>query len=195
MDWINNTDLRDFIRNAGLAALSAVAPQLSFARNANLATRNVHLTVETGGPAYVEVRGPQGAMYQPCGAVMDRTAITHETDRYYLGHFTSLGSAILELPIGHYTLIVENGLEFRRIESVVDLIKDQTVRLIPERWTHMASKGWWSGDFHIHRPPEDTELLMMANDLNFAVFFTMWNNYSFWEGKELPAVPSVRADS
>jgi hypothetical protein len=196
MDWTNMINRRSFIRNTGLAAVSGVAPRLSFGRNPSLATRKVHLTVETGGPAYVEVRGPQGAMYQPCGAVMDRTALTlHQTDRYYLGHFTSLGSATLDLPVGRYTIIVENGLEFQRVELVVDLMADQTVHLIPERWTHMASKGWWSGDFHIHRPPEDAELLLKANDLNFAVFFTMWNNYSFWEGKELPADPTVRADS
>lgn len=59
----------------------------------------------------------------------------------------------------------------------------------------MPSKGWWSGDFHIHRPPEDAELLMTANDLNFAVIFTMWNNYNFWEVRELLADPTMRADS
>ena len=132
MDWTDKIKRRAFIRNTGLAAVSTVTPQLSFGRNASLATRKVHLTVETGGPAYVEVRGPQGAMYQPCGAVMDRTALTlHETDRYYLGHFTSLGSATLELPVGRYTIVVETALEFRRVESVVDLMTDQTVRLSP----------------------------------------------------------------
>ena len=39
----------------------------------------------------------------------------------------------------------------------------------------MASKGWWSGDFHLHRPPEDAKTLLMAEDLNLGVFFTMWN--------------------
>ena len=126
---------------------------------------------------------------------MDRTAISPmKPIGITWGILPHLEAQSLELPVGHYTLIVDNGLEFRRIESAVDLMKDQTVRLLPERWTHMASKGWWSGDFHVHRPPEDAELLLMANDLNFAVFFTMWNDYNFWEGKELPADPSVRAD-
>ena len=196
MNLTNRINRRSFIRNGGLAAVSAVAPQFSFGGNIDLSIRRVHLTVETGGPAYVEVRGPQGAMYQPCGAVMDRTANNfNPPDRYYRGHFTSPGKAVLELPVGHYTLIVQKGLEFQRTESAVDLMTDQTVRLTPERWTHMAPKGWWSGDFHIHRPPEDAELLMTANDLNFAVFFTMWNNYNFWEGRERQADPTVRVDS
>jgi hypothetical protein len=58
----------------------------------------------------------------------------------------------------------------------------------------MALKGWWSGDFHVHRPPEDAKTLLMAEDLNFAVFFTMWNEQNLWEGRELPADPVVRAD-
>jgi hypothetical protein len=134
-------------------------------------------------------------MYQPEGALMDRTAhVGSAKDRYYLGHFTSMGTAVLDLPVGRYMLIAEKGLEFQRLESIVDLKSDQTVHFSPKRWAHMASKGWWSGDFHLHRPIEDAKPLLMAEDLNFGVFFTMWNKTNLWEGKELPAEPTVRAD-
>ena len=196
MERTNSTDRRSFIRRVGLAALSAGIPQPPFGREVSLSVPKVRLTIDTEGPAYLEVRGSHGEMYQPCGAVMDRTANQfNEHDRYYLGHFTSEGRAVIEVPVDRYTLVAEKGLEFQRIESVVDLRGDQTVRLVPQRWVDMASKGWWSGDFHMHRPLEDASLLVTAEDLNLAVFFTMWNNYSFWEGRELPAGPVVQADS
>ena len=96
---------------------------------------------------------------------------------------------------GRYTVIAEKGLEFDRIQSTVDLKADQTVHLAPQRWVHMASKGWWSGDFHIHRPPEVAQLLLRAEDLNLGVFFTMWNKQNYWKDKSLPADPTVRVDS
>jgi hypothetical protein len=136
-------------------------------------------------------------MFQPAGAVLDprsaRSGIARDSP--YWRHFTSAGSATLELPAGRYTVIVEKGLEFSRVESIVDLTADQTVHLAPERWVHMASKGWWSGDFHVHRPPEQAELLLKAEDLNLGVFFTMWNDTNLWRGKRVPADSTLRADA
>ena len=34
------------------------------------------------------------------------------------------------------------------------------------RFVEMKKEGWWSGDLHIHRPPQDIELLMRAEDLH-----------------------------
>jgi hypothetical protein len=134
-------------------------------------------------------------LYQPENALMDRsTRRRTERDRYYLGHFTSDGKATLDLPIGRYVVIAEKGLEFHREELPVDLNAIRTVRLQPKRWVNMAEKGWWSGDFHVHRPPTDAKTLMAAEDLNLGVFFTMWNRESYWDGKELPKDPIERAD-
>ena len=105
------------------------------------------------------------------------------------------GSAALELAAGRYTVIVEKGLEFERLETTVDLNGARTLRLEPKRWIHMAAKNWWSADFHLHRPLEDAPLLLRAEDLNLGVFFTMWNKRNLWEGKALPADPVVRADA
>ncbi|HZT28464.1 MAG TPA: CehA/McbA family metallohydrolase [Bryobacteraceae bacterium] len=156
----------------------------------------MRLAIETGGPARIEVHGPDHQLHQPEGALMDRTARNRPGQPPdYLGHFVSSGSAALELPAGRYTVIVEKGLEFERLETTVDLEAARTLRLLPKRWTHMAGRNWWSADFHLHRPLEDAPLLLRAEDLNLGVFFTMWNKRNLWEGKPLPADPVVRADA
>jgi len=155
------------------------------------------LRIETDGPARLEIRNTAGGMFQPVGAVVDPRSASPgiARDSPYWKHFTIAGSAIVELPVGRYTVIVEKGLEFERIESIVDLTADQTVRLVPQRWVHMASKGWWSADFHVHRPLEQATLLLKAEDLNLGVFFTMWNDTNLWQGKGLPADPTLQADA
>src|SRR5262250_3404079 len=115
---------------------------------------------------------------------MDRSAHRfRDDDRYYLGHFTSTGTAVVELPAGRYTVVAEKGLEFQRLESLIDLDSDRTIHLAPQRWTHMVEKGWVSADFHVHRPIEQADLLVKAEDLNLGVFFTMWNKVNLWQGK------------
>ena len=39
----------------------------------------------------------------------------------------------------------------------------------------MAEKGWFSGDFHIHRPLNDMQDLILAEDLNVALPQSIWN--------------------
>jgi len=177
-------------------AFGGLARRSLYGRQVEVAESRALLTIETDGPARLEVRGSGDEMYQPKDALMDRTVVKRaETSPYYPGHFTSTGPAALELPLGRYTVIAEKGLEFERVELAVDLKGDQTVRLAPQRWAHMASKGWWSGDFHIHRPPEDAKTLLAAEDLNFGVFFTMWHKENYWKDRSLPVNPTVRADS
>lgn len=196
MGRTNRIDRRSFVKETALGTLGGLAPRLSRGRQVEVTEPKVRLTIETDGPARLEVRGSGENMYQPAAALMDRTArVGSANDRYYPGHFTTMGTAALDLPVGRYTLIAEKGLEFERLESIVDLKSHQTVWLAPKRWAHMASKGWWSGDLHLHRPIEDAKPLLMAEDLNFGVFFTMWNKTNLWEGKELPQNPTVRADS
>jgi hypothetical protein len=181
------------MKKTGIAVLPGITPQL--ARGARIAVpdRKVRLVIETDGPARLEVRGSGNDMYQPERAVMDRP-ITKDPGPY-AGHFTSTGTAVLELLPGRYTVIAEKGLEFTSVQSTVDLKADQTVHLSPERWVHIASKGWRSGDFHIHRQPEIAQLLLTAEDVNLGVFFTMWNKQNLWKDKGLPHDPTVWIDS
>ena len=76
MDRTKCIDRRIFIKEAGLLALPGVAPQLLFGRDVNISGRKVRLTIETDGPARLEVRGsgddnvstrrgPDGSYRQP----------------------------------------------------------------------------------------------------------------------------------
>jgi hypothetical protein len=190
-------DRRNFIQKAGLLALPGFLTMSPARSNGSVSQIKARLRIETDGPARLEIRDAAGGMFQPVGAVVDPRSANPgiARDSPYWQHFTSAGSAILELPVGRYTVIVEKGLEFERIESIVDLTADQTVRLAPQRWVHMASKGWWSADFHVHRPLEQATLLLKAEDLNLGVFLTMWNDINLWQGKGLPADPKLQADA
>jgi hypothetical protein len=40
----------------------------------------------------------------------------------------------------------------------------------------MAERGWWSGDLHVHRSPDDVGLLLQAADLHFAPTIGCFND-------------------
>lgn len=178
------------MKAAGMAALGTTVGIPLYVRRTAASERIVRLTIKTDGPARLQVIGAGGAMFQPHNALMDRTAKKYrEMDRYYLGHFVSLGTAALDIPAGRYMVIVEKGLEFERLEAVLDLDEDRVLRLAPKRWVDMASRGWWSGDLHIHRPPEYAAALLAAEDLNLGAFITMWHAQNFWKGTQIPPSP------
>lgn len=156
----------------------------------------MRLTIGTDGPARVEVRDSAGQLFQPDDALMDRTAGDWpHLPAFYQGHFVSPGTAVLEVPAGQYRVIVEKGLEFERLDVPVDLTTDdQELSAVPRRWAHAAADGWWSADFHLHRPVEDATTLLRAEDLNLGVFITTWNDRSRWDDHDPPADPVVTAD-
>ena len=82
-----------------------------------------------------------------------------------------------DLPPGTYTLTAERGKEFHPAEAVVT-IADNPVRveLKLRRWTEstLASRGWYSGDTHVHRKAGDLPTLLLAEDLNVALPLTSW---------------------
>ena len=73
-------------------------------------------------------------------------------------------------------IIAERGPEFDRFEETITLSDQQALQLQIhlERWIDMQKRGWYSGDFHIHRPVDDVRKLALAEDLNLSVVFTMW---------------------
>ena len=142
----------------------------------------MRLTIDTDGPARVEVRDAADRMFQPDGALMDRTVGPWpEIPPYYQGHFVSTGVATLDLPPGKYVVIVEKGLEFERLEMSLNLDADRIVRVTPKRWADQAPAGWFSADFHVHRPVSDAATLLRAEDLHLGVFFTQWNDHNEWQ--------------
>jgi hypothetical protein len=148
------------------------------------------LTIDTGGPARLTVRGPGGSWFAPEDAVRDRTASDRPgvlgmdrdpTDGSaiepgYTAHFLADGTAEVPVPRGACAVVVERGPEHLRVERVVDVGPDGArVTCVPARWADLAATGWWSGDLHVHRPLTDAAALLRAEDLHLGAFVTRWN--------------------
>ncbi|WP_165244681.1 CehA/McbA family metallohydrolase [Paludisphaera soli] len=81
----------------------------------------------------------------------------------------------IELPPGDYRLAVERGKEYLPLERVVRMGTEPLAEILPlERWADMASRGWYSGETHVHRRLEELPDVMLAEDLNVAFPVTYW---------------------
>lgn len=117
---------------------------------------------------------------------------------YHKTHFTCPGTAALTLAPGAYTYEVERGPEFSLDKgkfTFAPLAPGQpplAIEVRLERKSNLAAEGWFAGDLHVHRPVDDMELLMAAEDLHLAPVITWWNKKNLWTGKSIPADTLVR---
>jgi hypothetical protein len=83
---------------------------------------------------------------------------------------------------------VERGPEYSVAAGTFSVIAGKPAKLAVEleRLVNLAAEGWWSGDLHVHRPIEEIELLMRAEDLHIAPVITWWNNRNLWADRPLP---------
>lgn len=95
-------------------------------------------------------------------------------------HFVYSGKATFPLAVGTYRYEIERGPEFRTVRGAFEVARrgDKSLRLHIERIADLASQGWYSGDLHIHRRPQDMPLLASAEDLDVAPVITWWNSPS-----------------
>jgi hypothetical protein len=98
-------------------------------------------------------------------------------------HFTFDGGFSCDLPPGRATLIIEKGKEYLRVTDVLNIPNGGEVRreYEVERWIDMNSMGWYSGDTHVHRMPENMPHLLEAEDLNLAPILSTWNQRDVFE--------------
>ena len=148
----------------------------------------LHIEVddERGVPVWtrLEVRNPAGEMFQPANSIHETTTKARGGQPFYLRSFIVNGTADLDVPPGAYTVIAEHGLEYQRVEREirVESEKPAALKLQLRPWIRMLEQGWWSGDFHVHRPLADAPGIAQAEDLNFTVlvnrdkreFFNHW---------------------
>jgi hypothetical protein len=157
--------------------------------------------VRAADPALVEftVVAKKTGQTVPCRIhVRDRAGKAQRAGSLPFWHdgFSCPGTARLDLAAGTYTYEVERGPEYRTAAGSFT-VKDGTPRMVRvalERLADMAGEGWWSGETHVHRPLEDIELLMRAEDLHVAPVVTWWNNQNLWTRRRLPANALVRFD-
>jgi hypothetical protein len=164
-----NTELRTIPPSGGPAS-PLLLTGLSFpGRGAGQLTVTV---TEGGNPiaCRISVQGSDGKFY---GAA-DRFFRIANTG---VGFFHADGPTLIDLPAGPATVRVTRGLEYRMVERTVEVPPGgaRELTLAIERWADMASRGWYSGDNHIHanytildyrNRPEDIVLMAEAEDLN-----------------------------
>jgi hypothetical protein len=115
---------------------------------------------------------------------------------FWNDHFVCRGDVALDVAPGKYTVEIEHGPEYSIFTDSFMLAAGQMKKLSVElqRLVDMTAKGWWPGDTHVHRPVEDMELLLRAEDLHVAPVITWWNKRNRWATEKLPEEPLVRFD-
>jgi tetratricopeptide (TPR) repeat protein len=167
---------------------------LFVALTATAAELRIRVTDEFGKPVWtrLEVHGPDGKMYQAAGSIQDDRPMWRKVSAYP-SSFVVNGECKLDLLPAQYKVIAEHGLEYARVERTIVLPEAGLTLPIQMRpWIRMHQRGWYSGDFHVHRPIEDMPALAQAEDVNLSVVFTMWNRRNLWAGKQPPADPVQR---
>jgi hypothetical protein len=103
-------------------------------------------------------------------------------------HFSFDGKAALSLPAGKYRYVIERGPEYKRCKGSFEINNGSLTEVNEklQRIADMASKGFWSGELHVHRPVKDMKLLMQAEDLHVAPVITWWNRSNTWADSKLP---------
>jgi hypothetical protein len=127
-------------------------------------------------PCRVHWQAPDGSAVKPKGLPS------------WNDHFVCPGEASFEVPPGEHRLTIERGPEYRphRSTVAVDSGKETVLEIALERWVEMAKRGWWSGELHVHRVPEEMPLHLRAEDLHYAPVLTVWNRRSLWTERALP---------
>jgi hypothetical protein len=115
---------------------------------------------------------------------------------FWHDHFVCPGTAEVPLPPGTYAYEVERGPEYERLAGSVEVSEGQAARVEVSlnRLIDLPARGWFPGDLHVHRPSEDMELLLLAEDLYVAPVITWWNANNLWKDQPLPAQPRIQID-
>ncbi len=108
-------------------------------------------------------------------------------------HFNFDGDVRLDLRPGSYTYTVERGPEYRRVSGRAEVAAGavREHEFVLTRTIDLAAQGWYSGDTHVHRPPEDLPLLLRSEDLHVAPVLSVWNQRSYWKDRPLPGRLSI----
>ncbi|MDX1984348.1 MAG: CehA/McbA family metallohydrolase [Bryobacteraceae bacterium] len=132
------------------------------------------LKVKVSEPARFYLTGADGLAYAPPGSASRMTAMSAE---YY---FHSNEGFEMNLPAGATTIEATRGIEYELTSRTIDLKPGvvNEVELPLKRWTHMARRGWYSSDAHIHAnytahhhqtiTAGDIRLQTVGEDLNYA---------------------------
>lgn len=121
-----------------------------------VATLEIHVVDAGSGremPARLSVTGPDGRSYAPDDAWRHADDHFDRAERKIeYGYFHTGGTATLRVPAGALTIEAARGLEYgvvRRPITLAEGAHDRVSIALP-RLDDLPSRGWWSGDLHVH---------------------------------------------
>jgi len=99
----------------------------------------------------------------------------------------------LTVPAGEIRVTVERGTEYEAVTQTFTLEKGEHVEreFRMKRWVHMAARGWFSGETHIHFPPDEVRDQIRAEDLNVGTTIASWVSAAD-HAEESPSIDHIR---
>lgn len=139
------------------------------------------LRVRAAQPTRFYLDDSKGTAWAPDGAI----AYARRDEK----HFVVKNSFEIQLPAGAYTLVAERGPEYVPFRAAIEARagEERSIDVALRRWIDMNRLGWYSGDLHNHRRPQDMALLLLAEDLNLAPTLTDW----VWEDRQNSTPPQT----
>ena len=132
-------------------------------------------------PARLYIFDSAGAAHFAGSADADGSAIPYDKVNWFQKTSTEQHVTLsahpwrIDLPPGKYRIVAERGLEYHSAAIDVELADAPCeVDLTLHRWIHLAQRGWYSGDTHVHRTVADLANVQLAEDLNVALPLTSW---------------------
>lgn len=116
---------------------------------------------------------------------------------FWRDHVASPGQATFPAEPGRYSVTAERGPEWSSESAIVELSAGQAgtnLTIALHRLANLPAEGWWPGELHIHRPLDEVELTMRAEDLYFGQAISWWNAANPWTNQPPPSPSTVRFD-
>jgi len=160
-------------------ALLALLDTATAARAAELTITTTRRDTGEALPARIHLAGPDA---KPVRAANDLP--------FWHDHVSAAGSTMFNVPPGRYAVTVERGPEWSSESGVIEVAAGHaatSASFALVRLVNLPVEGWWPGEMHIHRPLDQAELLMRAEDLHFGQVISWWNAANSWTNNPLPA--------
>jgi hypothetical protein len=164
-----------------LAAIYGISYQVSL--GATVAPISADVRDSASGeiiPCRLYVRGADGTWHFPVPSGL-HDVVRYERANYWDKTQVEMHATLaakpfkIDLPAGEYTVVVERGKDYLPLTRKITVDESRAEwHLGAVRWIDMASRGWYSGDLHCHRRPDDLANLMLAEDLNVCFPLTYW---------------------
>lgn len=171
-------------------AMTVVCLSPSVAMSAEVTGRVVDAASGSPIPSRIYIQDAQGKWFFPESASPAGSAVKYQKKNWNNPRSVEMHTTLsahpfrVKLPAGTYTVTVERGKEYSPLVKTCRIVKgtkpsekEWTFRL--RRWINMASRGWYSGDTHVHRTMAELPNVMAAEDLNVSFPLLYWVHNAF----------------